>query len=77
MIIAEDKFKAQKNSGVSAESSDEQVKTIEALKKEIKSKDGDLATLKKQCEGLTKEYERVSDRLNASEPRDTVSSKDK
>ncbi|KAK9473873.1 B-cell receptor-associated protein 31-like-domain-containing protein [Dipodascopsis tothii] len=64
LIIATDKL-TKRGETVSAATSDEQVKTIEALQKEIKAKDADLKTLKKQCEGLTAEYERVSDELNA------------
>jgi len=36
------------------------------LKKAIEAKDRDLATLKKQCEGLQREYNELSDRYNAA-----------
>jgi len=36
------------------------------LKKTIEAKDRDLDTLKKQCEGLQREYNEMSDKYNAA-----------
>jgi B-cell receptor-associated protein 31 len=40
---------------------------IGRLKKEIETKDRDIETLKKQCEGLTREYHTLGDRVSAEQ----------
>lgn len=37
---------------------------IGALKKELEAKDRDIETLKKQCEGLTREYHKLGDQVS-------------
>jgi hypothetical protein len=37
---------------------------IGALKKELEAKDRDIETLKKQCEGLTREYHKLGDEVS-------------
>lgn len=53
-----------KNNVLSAEKD----KQLQQLKEELKRKDNDLSTLKKQCENLTQEYHAMSDRVNAGGP---------
>lgn len=53
-----------KSSALSAEKDSQ----ITQLKNELKRKDTDLATLKKQCEHLTQEYHQMSDKVNAGQP---------
>lgn len=39
---------------------------IGTLKKELEAKDRDIETLKKQCEGLTREYHKLGDQVATS-----------
>ena len=39
---------------------------IGRLKKELEAKDRDIETLKKQCEGLTREYHKLGDEVSSS-----------
>ncbi len=48
---------------------------IAKLKKELAAKDRDIETLKKQAEGLSREYNDLADKYNATNP-DDVSKKD-
>jgi B-cell receptor-associated protein 31 len=47
---------------------------IAKLKKELEAKDRDIANLKKQAEGLTREYNRMGDQVS---PSDNAPKKDK
>ena len=44
---------------------------IGKLKKQLAQKDRDIETLKKQSEGLSREYTSISDKYNALNPDDT------
>ncbi len=44
---------------------------IAKLKKELAAKDRDIETLKKQAEGLSREYNELADKYNATNPDDT------
>lgn len=50
---------------------------IADLKKELAKKELDLETLKKQCEGLTREYNEVSDKYAALQTTDPTPKKDR
>ena len=50
---------------------------IGRLKKELGEKERDLATLKKQCEGLNREYNDLSDRYTKVTENDPTPKKDK
>jgi B-cell receptor-associated protein 31 len=47
------------------------------LKRLLKNKDQDLETLKKQSEGLTREYRELSDKYAATQAQDSTPKKDK
>lgn len=62
-ILDGDKKAGGKDSARIAEAGS--VGEIGALKKEIEAKDRDIENLKKQCEGLTREYHRLGDEVSA------------
>lgn len=50
---------------------------ISRLKREIKLRDEDIATLKKQAAGLHKEYDNLAEKYGRTQQQDGVSKKDK
>lgn len=50
---------------------------IARLKREIKLRDQDIATLKKQSEGLHREYDELAERYGATQENGKLSKKDK
>ncbi|KAK9237651.1 B-cell receptor-associated protein 31-like-domain-containing protein [Lipomyces kononenkoae] len=67
LLATEDKLTTLKKSAVSASAIASKDEEIAALKAELKTKDVDLETLRKQCEGLSAEYHKLGDQLNALE----------
>lgn len=63
-LIDGDKKAGGKDSARVAEAGS--VGEIGALKQEIEAKDRDIETLKKQCEGLTREYHKLGDQVSSS-----------
>jgi B-cell receptor-associated protein 31 len=49
---------------------------IGRLKKELEEKERDIETLKKQCEGLTREYHKLGDQVTGKKSDDSVEKKD-
>ncbi|KAL4742252.1 B-cell receptor-associated protein 31-like-domain-containing protein [Aspergillus similis] len=49
---------------------------IGRLKKELEEKERDIETLKKQCEGLTREYHKLGDQVAGKKSDDSVEKKD-
>ncbi|KAK9454359.1 B-cell receptor-associated protein 31-like-domain-containing protein [Dipodascopsis uninucleata] len=70
LFTAEDEIQTMKADGkISALSKeDAALKDIEIakLQKKLASKEADIETLKKQCEGLSAEYHKLGDKVNAS-----------
>ncbi|KAK9363977.1 B-cell receptor-associated protein 31-like-domain-containing protein [Lipomyces starkeyi] len=79
LLASEDKLAAMKASAASTAADSSVISSkneeIATLKAELKNKDTDLETLRKQCEGLSAEYHKLGDQLNAKESLGDVNSK--
>ncbi|KAL2845732.1 B-cell receptor-associated protein 31-like-domain-containing protein [Aspergillus pseudoustus] len=68
-LLEGDKQAGGKDSARLAQAGD--IGEIGRLKKELETKERDIETLKKQCEGLTKEYHRLGDQVAGSKSDDS------
>ncbi|KAK9371281.1 B-cell receptor-associated protein 31-like-domain-containing protein [Lipomyces kononenkoae] len=67
LFATEDKLAAVQKSAVAASVIASKDEEIAELKAEVKTKNTDIETLRKQCEGLSAEYHKLGDQLNALE----------
>jgi B-cell receptor-associated protein 31 len=82
VLRLEEKVKAYQGESTGSEKSSKKlseaggVGEIGSLRKKLAEKDRDLETLKKQAAGLSREYNELADKYNASNPGDKTPRKD-